>query len=129
MSELAALRHIVDDLAARLGAIENALIVPNAELRIAGFTGHEATLLALVLQRKIVSRQAAMIVIYGIAPDDPPDSRIVDVFMVRVRDKLRALNLPTPVGRHTGGWFLTELAKQDIRQRLGLSAIPIPRSV
>jgi hypothetical protein len=38
MSEIAALRQLVDDLAARVAAIENGLIVENAELRSQGFT-------------------------------------------------------------------------------------------
>jgi DNA-binding response OmpR family regulator len=124
MSEVAALRQLVEDLAARVAAIENGLILENAELRLAGFTAHEAALLALVLQRPIASRQAAMIVLYGALPDDPPAERVLDQYMMRIRDKLRARGLPTPLSRQGAGWFLTEAAKYDIRKRLGLSVTP-----
>jgi hypothetical protein len=40
-----------------------------------------------------------MIVLYGIAADDPPDLANSRSFMLRIREKLRALGLPTPVTR------------------------------
>jgi two-component system cell cycle response regulator CtrA len=120
MSELAALQKQVEELTARVVAIEHGLTLGNAELRRAGFTGSEATLLGLILRREIVSRNAAMLALYGSAVDEIPDPRIVDAFMNRIREKLRAKGLPTPVTRQGAGFFLTEGAKHHIRRDLGL---------
>jgi hypothetical protein len=120
MSEIAALRQLVEDLAARVAAIENGLFVENVALRRQGFTPCEATFLALILKREIVSRDAAMLVLYGSAVDDVPDARILDAFMFRIREKLMARGLPTPMTRQRAGWWLNGSAKHAIRTRLGL---------
>jgi hypothetical protein len=120
MSEIDVLRQIVDDLAARVTAIESGLFVENVELRRQGFTPFEATFLALILKREFVSRDATMLVLYGSAVDDVPDARILDQFMLRIRGKLLVRGLPTPMTRQRGGWWLNGSAKHAIRVRLGL---------
>lgn len=122
MSEIAALRKLVDDLAVRVAAIEEGVLVENATLRRQGFTSYEATLLALILKRELVSRQAAMTVLYG-AADDPPNDKIVDVYLSRVREKLRKRGLPTPITRAYAGWWLDRSAKMILRKRLGLDEV------
>lgn len=88
MSEIDALRQIVDELAMRLTAIEEGFALDHFLIRRRGFSPSEAIVLALLLRRQVMTRAAVMTVLYGAEPDQAPDIKIVDQWIFRVRKKL-----------------------------------------
>jgi hypothetical protein len=89
MNEVSELRRLVEDLAARVVAIEEGFVLDHAQYIAFGLTRSEAILLALLMKRKIASRAAGLAVLYGAMPADEPDGKILDIFVCRIRKALR----------------------------------------
>jgi DNA-binding response OmpR family regulator len=115
MSEVEALRRLVEDLALRVVAIEQGFVVDHARYRMLGFTPSEAIVVALLMRREYVSRDGVLAVLYGAAPDDLPEVRIVDVFMHRIRRKLRLRGLALQTVLRVG-WVLAPQTKAAIER-------------
>lgn len=83
------------------------------------FTYSEAGILALLLTRPMVTKDMAYTVLYG-EMHDAPEPKILDVFICKMRPKLRRLgiDIETIWGR---GWLLQESQKEKLRGRLPLS--------
>jgi DNA-binding response OmpR family regulator len=75
-------------------------------------TQSEATIVNMLLARPLLTREAAWTVLYGADPNGP-DPKIFDVFLAKIRPKLRLhdVEISTVWGR---GWFLDH----DSRARL-----------
>ena len=52
-------------------------------------TGKEAGLVGFLLTRPLASKADLMSALYSLRPDEPPHEKIVDVFVCKVRKKLR----------------------------------------
>lgn len=84
-------------------------------------TRKENCILRLLLTRDVVSRNLAMLALYNSDyRRDPPDARIVDVFVSNVRKKL--VNVPATIQTIWGtGWALS---REDKDRILSLSETP-----
>lgn len=84
-------------------------------------TRNESRILGLLLARDVVSRDLIMLALYsGDYRRDPPEPKIVDVFMSNVRKKLAAVTVTVQTIWGTG-WALT---REDKDRILGLSEEP-----
>ena len=81
---------------------------------ILGLTGHESRLLGFLISRDIVTKEAAMTCLYGHRPDgDAPEIKIVDVFICKLRKKLKifGIDIKTQWGV---GYFMAKSAKDSV---------------
>lgn len=58
-----------------------------------GLTGKEAALLGFLMKRDLVTKEAAMIVLYGDRLDELPEEKIIDVFVCKMRPKLAPVGI------------------------------------
>lgn len=76
-----------------------------------GLTTHEERLMSALAMRELLTKDSAMTLIYGGRIDDEPDMKIIDVFVCKVRKKLRKL-FPDEgeiISTHWGrGWALNK---------------------
>lgn len=84
--------------------------------RALGFTPREEEIVGLLLKLENISREQMMVAMYGDRPE-PPDWRILDTFMCRVRKRLRRadIDIVTVWGR---GWLLTKENKAKLAKLL-----------
>lgn len=54
-----------------------------------GLTTHEARLFGALLKRPMVSKAGVMATLYSERPDDEPEMKIVDVYVCKIRKKLK----------------------------------------
>lgn len=77
-----------------------------------GLTPQETKLFGFLLQRDLITKEAAMVVLYGGRPDgdDAVELQIVDVFVCKIRGKLKrfGISIETVWGQ---GYRLTAEAK------------------
>lgn len=103
------LRERVRQLEKRLG--ESATEIP-IELCL---SPHESAMLAHMMGRKMCSKNDLMAALYGNLPDvDEPEIKIVDVFICKIRKKLKPfqIEIKTVWGR---GFALPAASKQKLR--------------
>lgn len=81
-----------------------------------GLTYSEAEITAMLLTRNMVTRDSAYTVMFG-ERKDAPDPKIFDVFLCKVRPKLkyRGVDIETIWGR---GWSMTQENKDRLRALL-----------
>lgn len=88
--ELTDLREQVRNLSERVAAMELGLSDHVSDLMLQGFTRSESIILGLLLTKRVVSRDAMMIALYGSLSDgDVPDTSVVSVFISKLRKKMR----------------------------------------
>lgn len=60
-----------------------------------GLTGQEAKLFGALLKRDIITKEAAMSVLYGLRPDgdEEVEIKIIDVFVCKIRKKLEKFEI------------------------------------
>ncbi len=75
-----------------------------------GLTSHEAMLFGLLLKRDLVTKEMAMLGLYGDRPNLDPEIKIVDVYICKARKKLKrfGVEIETVWGR---GFRLTAESK------------------
>lgn len=81
-----------------------------------GLSSKEEMVLGCLLQRPEASKDAVMLALYGNDPsgDKEPEIKIVDVFICKIRAKLKPFGIK--IGTHWGrGYFLGAEAKAAIR--------------
>lgn len=78
------------------------------------FSPTEGELLGLLIKRDIVSRETAMVVLYGDCTA-PPDDKVIDVFIHHIRRKLVLVGIEV-CGRGGQGWFIPPGDKAVIAQ-------------
>lgn len=80
-------------------------------------TGSEATILGVMVKRELATRTAIIAALYSDRADDAPDPKIIDVFVCRLRRKLKADG--AVITSHAGqGYSLSP----EWRQRLKVGA-------
>lgn len=113
----AALQALVDRLEGRLEMLERAmgfLILPPLEW---GLTGSEARLFGALLEREQLTKEGAMAALYRDAGDDEPEIKIVDVFICKMRKKLKPFGV-TIETRWGLGYFMTPEMKAAARAQI-----------
>lgn len=115
MSEIAALRQMVEELAARVAAVEDGFAVDHLAARRLGLSPSEAIILSLLLKRQAASKASLMTVLYGAAPDDPPGDKIIDCWICRIRRQLADVGFENTIGNIRGvGYFIAPTMKAAI---------------
>ena len=56
---------------------------------VLGTTPIEARLLQALTKRRTMTREALMIALYSDRPDDPPQAKIIDVLVCKLRNRLK----------------------------------------
>lgn len=117
--EIVKMRDEVEELRAKVIYLEN-LISPPSIPRLSyklELTVKEAEILGLLIKRggTVVTRQMIYYAIYG---DDQRDTKIIDVFLVKIRKKLDKISIPrssliTFWGR---GWVLQDPGLTMLRE-------------
>ena len=89
-----------------------------AELEL---TGSESRLLAHLLAAPHATKDSLLAAIYSARPDDPPEIKIIDVFVCKVRKKIRpfGLDIQTVWGQ---GYLMPPASKAKLRTMMGESA-------
>uniref|UniRef100_UPI00333BC414 helix-turn-helix domain-containing protein n=1 Tax=Mesorhizobium sp. M0050 TaxID=2956861 RepID=UPI00333BC414 len=80
----------LDMLRERIRQLEDALVPPSISVPLEWLlTSSEARLFAFLTTRQIASKAAIMQAIYSAGADDEPEPKIVDVFVCKIRKKLK----------------------------------------
>lgn len=79
-----------------------------------GFTAKESKIFGVLLKRDLATKQHIMDVLYSASPDREPEERIVDVFVCKMRAKLRRFDVDIKTSRGRG-WFMTADSKTKAR--------------
>lgn len=74
-------------------------------------------LLRHLLARETVSRDSAMVLLYGGYIDDPPSPEIVAVFVCQIRSKIRPYGGSIATNRG-GGWSISPEIKQQLLSQI-----------
>jgi len=97
----------IETLRERIAQLEAALVPDDVALPIEwGLTSSEARLFAFLTTRDVAAKAAIMHALYGDRIDDEPEMKIVDVFVCKLRRKLKpfAVDIRTIWGQ---GYALT----------------------
>jgi DNA-binding response OmpR family regulator len=87
--KIALLEEEVETLRARVEYLESTLAGTSVVFPLEwGPTVTEAKLMGALVSREILTKEAAMVLLYGDRPDDPPEEKIVDVLICKIRNKL-----------------------------------------
>lgn len=111
-----ALEQENDELRERIRVLEEIVGIRIEVPLVFGLTAHEAMLFGLLLKRDLVTKDLAMLGLYGDRPNLDPEIKIVDVYVCKARKKLRrfGVEIETVWGR---GYRLSAQSKA-IAQRL-----------
>lgn len=91
-----------DALRDRLAMLEEAMGLRIETPLMLGLTGHEAKLFGILLKRDLVTKEAAMVAIYGDQPNSEVEIKIVDVFVCKARKKLKPYDIEIETVRGRG---------------------------
>ncbi|WP_448031522.1 helix-turn-helix domain-containing protein [Bradyrhizobium liaoningense] len=83
------LEHENDELRERIRVLEELVGIRIDVPLVFGLTAHEAVLFGLLLRRDLVTKEMAMVGLYGDRPDLDPEIKIVDVYVCKARKKLK----------------------------------------
>ncbi|TPM41566.1 winged helix-turn-helix domain-containing protein [Mesorhizobium sp. B2-3-4] len=103
----------IETLRERVRQLEDALVPPDVSVPLEWLlTGREARVFAFLTTRDVASKSAIMQAIYTAGVDDEPEIKIVDVFVCKIRKKLKpfGVTIATVWGQ---GYSLTN--RQDWR--------------
>lgn len=104
----------LEDHIAVLEAAMGLLVLPPMEW---GLTPAEGRVFGVLLERELMTRDAAMAALYRDRGADEPEPKIVDVFVCKMRKKLKPFGIE--VGLRWGvGYFLTPEAKAVARAQI-----------
>ena len=114
----AALQAVIDRQEDYIAVLERAmglLTLPPVEW---GLTGHEARLFGAVLERELITKDAGMAALYrDRGAVDEPEIKIVDVFICKLRRKLKPFGIE--IGTRWGvGYYMTAEAKAAARAQI-----------
>lgn len=76
-------------------------------------TRYEADMLRLLIARRMVSRDAAMVAIYS-DREEAPHEKIVDVWVCKLRAKLKPFPIEI-ITRWGQGWYLTDASRANLK--------------
>jgi two-component system cell cycle response regulator CtrA len=82
-----------------------------------GLTGKEAALFGILMERPLATKEGIMLYIYGNNANNEVEIKIVDVFICKLRKKLKAfdIDIETVWGR---GYCMTPASKAKVRELL-----------
>ncbi|GAA0197765.1 hypothetical protein GCM10010203_55940 [Actinomadura yumaensis] len=113
----AALQATIARLEDRILELEEAMglcILPPLEW---GLTQHEARLFGALLERELLTKDAAMAALYRDRGDDEPEIKIVDVLVCKARKKLKPFGIE--IGTRWGvGYFVSAECKSRARAQI-----------
>jgi DNA-binding response OmpR family regulator len=80
-----------------------------------GLTRTEGLIMNVLMQKPFVTRQAAMQFMYSMRIDDEPEAKIIDVYLCKIRQKLRkfGINVETNWGQ---GYMITPANKMKVKE-------------
>lgn len=115
-TELERLREENEFLLLRVQELEGMLVDADLPPSL-GLSKMPAQVLSLLLARTIVSKEAIMAALYSVAVEDPPDDKIVSVFIFKLRRKLApyGVTIHSKVGRGAPGYWITNEDKAKVR--------------
>jgi two-component system cell cycle response regulator CtrA len=84
-----------DELRARVRLLEEMIGMRIDVPLVLGLTGQEAILFGVLLRREIVTKEAAMVALYGMRPDGEEEVqiKIVDVYVCKLRKKVKRFDV------------------------------------
>lgn len=98
MSEIEKLREENEQLRFQVAELLGATPgdVDETDVRVLKLTPTQRTLYLMLRKNtgKCVSREGLMVAIYGGSPDDEPEMKIIDVFVCKLREKMRRFGSP-----------------------------------
>lgn len=106
-----------DRLREQVSFLERALgleFMPPLEWRL---TPQEARLFGVLLARDLMTREAAMAALYRGYGNDEPSTKIIDVFVCKIRKKLKPFGIAIE-NRWGSGYYLTPEARTIARELL-----------
>ena len=116
----AALQATIVRLEDRIQGLEEAMglcVLPPLEW---GLTVQQARLFGALLEREVLTKDAAMAALYRDRGDDEPEMKIVDVFVCHIRRKLKPFGIE--IGTRWGvGYFMTPANKAEARRQIEAS--------
>lgn len=86
-------------------------IPPQFDLKLA-----EATIFGALLNNQLVSRQNLLTLIYGLHPQDEPEIKIIDVWICKIRRKMKPYGIE--IGTIWGKGFFMPTASKAVVNRL-----------
>ena len=108
MSELERLRDRIRELEEILGLDVE---LPNQ----LGFTPVENKIVGLLIKRPVVSKEVLYTALYGDRLEcEQPDIKIFDVYICKLRKKLKAMNIQI-YSRYTVGYYIDDEAKATLQ--------------
>lgn len=113
----AALQATIVRLEDRILELEEAMglcVLPPLEW---GLTQNEARLFGALLERELLTKDAAMAALYRDRGEDEPEVKIVDVFVCKTRKKLKPFGIE--IGTRWGvGYFMAPAHKAEARRQI-----------
>lgn len=114
VSELQQLRDRVEELEEALGIAAGQL----DQFGCLGLAPLPTSLMGMLYKSNIVSREAAFVALYGSRIEcDQPDIKNLDVYIWRVRDRLKRYGITVNSQRGVG-WYMTQENKAKLRAYL-----------
>ncbi len=114
--QLAAKDTCIQELEDRVAYLEAQLQEQNfLALRAWKLSPSEAKLLKCLVRRELMTRDNAMALLYSARGGDEPHDKIIDVFIARLRSKLKADRI-TIITHWGQGWYLPPEAKAIVRR-------------
>lgn len=104
-----------DDLRARIRELETLVGMRFQSPPQFGFTRHESVIFGLLMKAKLVSKPAAITALY-LHEQDEAEEKIVDVFVCRMRKKLKPYNIE--IQTQWGQGFFLSVESKATAQRL-----------
>lgn len=104
-----------EELKERIRQLEAMLGQTFSATRTLGLTPTENKILGLLSKVRLANRDAIHSLIYFDRPNEVPDLQVVDVFVAKLRKKLRAYDIQIETERGCG-WFLTRETKAKLAE-------------
>lgn len=115
LAQLDQARSTIEALRSRIEVMEAALLGTDPMPLVLRLTPHESLLLAFLLQREQASKDQILSALYSLRPDgDEPEMKIIDVYVCKIRKKLKPFGLEIVTLRGLG-YAVPKVAKDRIR--------------
>lgn len=109
-------RELLDHYRERIKQLEETLGLQIEAPYAFGLSPTETKLLGLLRAHEVLRLNAVMVALYSCRPGDPPDEKIVSVYVCKLRKKLKPWGLNAQIKAVWGvGWRLTPEGKAAIQ--------------
>ncbi|MBS7703276.1 winged helix-turn-helix domain-containing protein [Chelatococcus asaccharovorans] len=114
-SDIESLRDENERLRTRIAELEDALFSADAVPACLGLTRSESNMMRMLMARPMVTRRVLLGGLYSHLPkDERPNPQVFDVFVMRIRRKLRRFRIPIQTVR-AKGWSLPPKSRARLR--------------